>query len=329
VTERHDALKALKHLDGHASLMDAAIAFVHEAERREKLAHVPTVNEAIDLYLSVKRTEAEKGQIVRVTLAELTAKMHIVRRAFDQLKVNEIDEAMVENFIRKLPHAARARHAIRTKLAQLMNFCRRSKWITTNPCDNVTVKVKNDKDVVILSIEEVKQLLSAAQACEHPASVIPYLVLQCFGGLRPTEAERLRWERIYFETGQIEVLGETSKTGETRFVEMTPLLTAWLFPYRVKAGPITGDHFAKTLHSVRAAAGLLPWPKDVLRHTFASYWLAALRQDRAHLAEQMGNSLAVIRGHYRRAILPSVAEEFWKLTPPGEPGKIIPIARTA
>jgi hypothetical protein len=106
---------------------------------------------------------------------------------------------------------------------------------------------------------------------------------------------------------------------------MEPRLAEWLLSFRSAKGPITGAHFARTLHSVRAAAGLLPWPKDVLRHCFGSYWLAVHR-DRAHLAELMGNSLAVIKVHYRRAIPPSVAKEYWELTPLGEPGKIIPIA---
>jgi hypothetical protein len=71
-----------------------------------------------------------------------------------------------------------------------------------NPTENIMVRVKNG-DVKILAVPEVRQLSSAAQACERPASVIPYLAVQLFAGLRPFEAARLRWERIGFDTGQI------------------------------------------------------------------------------------------------------------------------------
>jgi integrase len=330
ITERRDALLALEHLGGTCSLLDAAVAYMRERERVERLAAIPTVNEAINLYLDAKRIEQRAGEIARVTLSELTAKMHIVRRAFGQLKVSEIDEAIISDFIRKLPHARRGKYAIRTKLSQFLNFCRREgKWINSNPCENIKVKVKGNGDVKILTIQEIRTLLDAAQSCELPASVIPYIVVQAFAGLRPTEAAKLRWERIHFDTKQIEVLGETSKTRETRFVDLYPLLAEWLLPFRVKQGPITGDYFAKTLHYVRAAAGLLPWPKDVLRHCFGSYWLAVHR-DRAHLAELMGNSLAVIKVHYRRAIPREVAQEFWQLTPSpaATPGKIISIIQS-
>ena len=328
--QRRDAAQALAHLDGAGTLLDAAILFMRERERREKMAHVPTVDEAIAAYLQTKRTEEQSGQIARVTYGELVAKMHVVRRAFGGYKVTQIDEAMIADFIRKLPHAARGRHAIRTKLSQFLNYCRREgKWITVNPCENVKVRVKNDKDVEILSVEQARELLNAAQASEYPASVIPYLAVHSSPGLRPTEAAKLCWERIHFQTSQIEVLGLTSKTGETRFVELELIPTQWLLPFRLSKGPITGTRFANTLHSVRAAADLLPWPKDVLRHCYGSYWLA-VHKDRAHLAELMGNSIAVIKAHYKRAVPRGVAEEFWKLAPiPAEPGKVIPVPATA
>jgi integrase len=334
ITERRDALEALAHLDGAGTLTDAAIAFMRERERRAKLVQIPTVDEAINAYLTAKRAEEQKGEISRLTLLELVAKMHIVRRAFGQLKVTEIDEAAVSDFIRKLPHAARGKFAIRTKLSQFLNYCRREgKWITVNPTENIKVRVPKNGEVKILTIPETRQLLNAALACEHPASVIPYLVVQLFAGLRPTEAAKLRWERIHFQTGQIEVLGETSKTRETRFVTLEPLLVEWLLPFRLSKGPIIGAHFANNLRDVRAAAGfsaLCPWPKDVLRHCFGSYWLA-VHKDRAHLAELMGNSLQVIKRHYRRAILGEAAQEFWRLSPSQapQPGKIIPVPAVA
>jgi integrase len=331
ITERRDAALAIAHLEGAGTLLDAAILFMRERERQERLTHIPTVDEAINAYLNLKRAEEAKGEISRQTLYDIESKIRIVRDRFGALKVTEIDEAAVSAFIRNLPHAARTKHNIRTKLSQFLNYCRREgKWITANPTENVKVRVKNG-EVEILTMPEVRQLLAAAQSCELPQSVIPYLAVQLFGGLRPFEAAQLRWDRIHFETRQLEVRGETSKTRETRFVEMEPLLTQWLLPFRLSDGLITGSRFARTLQAVKAAAGFTygddktrPWPTDVLRHCYGSYWLAVHR-DRAHLAELMGNSLAVIKLHYRRAIPSSVAEEFWKLTPSpaATPGKII------
>jgi hypothetical protein len=140
-------------------------------------------------------------------------------------------------------------------------------------------------------------------------------------------------ERIHFDTKQIEVLGETSKTRETRFVQMESRLIEWLLPFRKARGSIVGLEFVDTLRAVKRAAGSIfgedesnPWVKDVLRHCYGSYWLA-VHKDRAHLAELMGTSLDMIRSHYKRAIPETIAKDFWKLSPAAKkPGKIISIA---
>jgi hypothetical protein len=148
---------------------------------------------------------------------------------------------------------------------------------------------------------------------------------------------RLDWERIHFETRQIEVLGETSKTREARFVQMEPRLIEWLLPFRKGRGAIVGGlEFAYTLRAVKEAAGFTfgednnnRWVKDVLRHCYGSYWLA-IYKDRAHLAELMGTSLDMIKSHYKRAIPEMVAKEFWKLSlTTKKPGKIISMTTAA
>ena len=336
-SQRRDAAEALAVLEeSGASLLDAARVFVRERDRLAKLTHVPTVDVAIDAYLATKRAEEAKGEICRLTLYEIESKMRIIRAELGQLKVTELDEARIQIFLRRLPHRAQGKANIRTKLSQFLNYCRREgKWVTSNATDNIKVKVKKS-DVLILSVEDVKKLLRAALNSESPDSVLPYLVVQLFGGLRPFEAARLDWERIHFETKQIEVLAETSKTRETRFVQMDPLLIEWLLPFRKPRGAIVGQEFVDALRAVKEAAGFTfgeddgnRWIKDVLRHCYGSYWLA-MNKDRAHLAELMGTSLDMIKSHYKRAIPEDVAKEFWKLSPSArKPGEIISIRSAA
>jgi integrase len=303
--QRRDAAEALALLDGSASLLDAARTHVRETERLKGLAHVPTVSEAINAYLTAKRAEEAKGEITRLTLYEIESKMRIVRAELGTFKVIDIDEAAVSAFLRRLHHAARGKANIRTKLSQFLNYCRREgKWITANPTENIKVRVKNG-EVKIFSVDEVKGLLSACQKVKGGQAVAPFILVQLFAGLRPFEAMRLKWERIHFETGQIEVVGATSKTGETRFVTMTPTLTEWLLAHRKESGSIIGADFPPTLKKVKQKARLLPWVKDALRHTYDSYWLP-VHKNRAELAEQMGTSLDMIKRHYRRAIPESV-----------------------
>jgi len=57
----------------------------------------------------------------------------------------------------------------------------------------------------------------------------------------------------------------------------------------------------------------MAWVADCIRHTYASNWLA-VHKERSHLAEIMGNSPAIIRKYYKRAIPINDAEAYFKIT---------------
>jgi hypothetical protein len=102
--ERRDAAEALALLDGEATLLDAARAFVRETTRQRALATVPTVTIALDQYLTTKRAEYARGELSRLTVHELVSKMRIVRAAIGDLKVTALDEAAVTAFLNGLAH---------------------------------------------------------------------------------------------------------------------------------------------------------------------------------------------------------------------------------
>jgi integrase len=254
--QRRDAVEALALLDGTgATLLDAARVYVQEPERERKLRDVPTVEEAVNAYINAKRLEEAREEITRLTLREIESKMRIVKAAFADRKISELDEATIRGWVRTLPHRAQGRKNILTKTVQFLSYAKREgKWITSNPAEGIVVNVKRN-DVAILSVSEVKRLLEATLESQYRESITPYLAVQLFGGLRPFEALRLRWEQVHFETEQIEVRAETSKTRESRYVELEKTLAAWLLPFRQSEGSILGPYFAQTLRAVKQKAG--------------------------------------------------------------------------
>jgi integrase len=56
------------------------------------------------------------------------------------------------------------------------------------------------------------------------------------------------------------------------------------------------------------------WPPDVLRHSYASHWLPAYKNEH-DLAQQMGNSPSVIHRHYRGLVTESEAKRYWAISP--------------
>ncbi len=59
------------------------------------------------------------------------------------------------------------------------------------------------------------------------------------------------------------------------------------------------------------------WDADIMRHSFASYWLA-IHKNAPELAESMGNTVPIIRKNYENAVLAPVAARYWEILPPWE-----------
>jgi hypothetical protein len=62
---------------------------------------------------------------------------------------------------------------------------------------------------------------------------------------------------------------------------------------------------------------------DILRHSYGTYRAAILRNSH-NLAEEMGNSLAMVRTYYDAVVSPSVAKLWWRIRP-AKPKNLIPM----
>jgi hypothetical protein len=80
-------------------------------------------------------------------------------------------------------------------------------------------------------------------------------------------------------------------------------------------GPVVPANWRKKLDLVRKAASLARWPKNGLRHSYASYRLAATH-DAPRVASELGHtSPQLLYSTYRELVLPSEAERYWRLVP--------------
>jgi integrase len=325
--QRKDALEAFRILAPFpgTSLAQAAQTLARELEAAARKASGPSVKAALEAFLTAKKVQLQAGSLRKLSFKDLQSKTRYLLAEFGEQPLASLDVATMEEFLGRLTVGQRTRENIRIKCGEFLNFAVRRKWLTENPVRSLGKKIES-RDVEILTVSATRDLLRAAERSPYAANVIPYLVTSLFAGLRPSEAMRLQWQQVHLETAQIEILKSTTKTRETRFVSISPLLARWLIPYRKKSGPIVTANFLEHWRAVRAAAGYgpqSPWPVDVLRHSFGSYHLA-VHQNRAELSELMGNSPAIIRRHYRRAIPRQLALEYWEIEPALQLGNVLP-----
>lgn len=304
--------------------VDHYVAWLKEGERKSKSL---MVEECVAQYLSQREKDFHSGIIAERTFHSLRRVVAAFRSACGGFHILEVNRRKVEEYLDRIAAPVSKKQA-RVILSGFFNFCRGMEWLEVNPCTAIRVREQKRGEVSVLTVEQATKLLQAAKASRYADEMVPYIGLGLFAGLRPDEARQIDWAQIHFDTETVEVLGRTSKTRQSRFVKMESALVAWLTPHRKSAGALTDKNFRRKWDEVRNAAGfkgrankknpgtenLEDWSPDVMRHTYASYWLA-LHNDRPHLAELMGNSVDVIRKHYRRPILPREADKYWLKKP--------------
>ena len=172
-------------------------------------------------------------------------------------------------------------------------------------------------------MDELRALLEAAAA--QAPDVLPMLAIGAFAGLRDAEIKRLDWSEVDFARGFIEVKAAKAKTARRRIVPIQTNLAAWLSqaPIGSQQGRLVPKGVSSKLARVRKAAGLARWPNNGLRHSFASYRLAAIH-DAPRVSAELGHTNPqMLYSTYRELVLPSEAERYWQITPAAEAPKIV------
>ncbi len=156
--------------------------------------------------------------------------------------------------------------------------------------------------------------------------LLPYIVIGAFAGLRGAEIQRLDWSEIDLADGFIEVTAEKAKTDTRRLVPISPNLKAWLQDCRKKSGPVCPfknvvNQLMKLVAKINKAMpngtpdkDLMVWKKNALRHSYISYRVAQCA-DVARVADESGNSPAVIKANYLKRVKPAQAKEWFTVMP--------------
>ena len=173
-------------------------------------------------------------------------------------------------------------------------------WCSANPMYNVEKPRVQEKELPILSREEIERLLLASRRYEQ-GICLPAVGFMLYAGLRPHEVTRLRGEDVSLAHGSISIRPQHSKTGGARRVTILPPLRRLLQAHaaaHAHEGRICPPSWQRHWSELHKAAGLSPWRQDVLRHTFASHHLARFRSYAALQVEMGHRSAELLRTRY-------------------------------
>ncbi len=289
-----------------ASLTEATNFYVtHVLEHRK----APIISKMIDDLLQEKEQGRRRGS----TIQSLESFLGKIADRFGDRQLHEVTLPELSAICLAPDVAPRTQFNRIRMMSQLYNHALRKKWVSVNLTKDILIPEWDPAEPGILKVEEVQRILRHA----NQFNLLPFICIGLFAGLRRCELMKLDWIAVKRQDHEIVVDATIAKTRARRVVSYGETLAAWLEMCARDSGPIVdASTFDDCFTRLRTAAGINDWPHNALRHSFASYHLAAFR-DPVQTAYLMGHSggTDMLHSHYKSLVSTANAERFWALTP--------------
>ena len=317
--ELSDLIHARDRLAGYGKKITDAVDFLVDHLERVR-RHGITVSQLGLEVLEAKRRDGKAPAY----LADLRKRLTRFCQDFGNRSIASIAVDELDNWLRDLPLSPKSRANYRANIGVLFSYAEQRGIIDRNPILRTARPKLIDRPPDIFTVDELRSLLEAATRTTR--DVVPMLAIGAFAGLREAEIQRLDWSEIDLARGHIEIKAAKAKSARRRIIPIQPNLAAWLRPYAGLTGRVVPAGARRKLDRVRKVAGLDRWPNNGLRHSFASYRLAAIH-DAPRVAAELGHtSPQMLYSTYRELVLPEEAERYWKIDPAVEAGKVVAFA---
>lgn len=288
------------------------------ARNKKTLITSKSVPEILDEFLTSKQVEGSGFFHLEDRKYRLKKFSNSFPSRIDRITTHEI-----EVWLNSLGVGGRTRNNYRNAVLQLFRYARGKRYLPRNEptvVEDVASASTGDGDIEIYTLSELSMLLNHA-----PPKLLPFLAIGAFAGLRSQEIMRLDWKDLRFEQDFIEVSAAKAKTASRRLVPLLPVLKDWLQPQRKDTGHVVGytrndvlsearQKFCKSGIKVDGEPREFEWKPNALRHSYASYRLADIK-DAARVALEMGNSPAMLFRNYRELVTEQQAKKWFSLFP--------------
>ena len=261
-----------------------------------------TIAEAVTCYLDIKQGQGLRPKSIK----QIRWNLSLLNKAFGQMQCDQISTTILEKWFQSRGWKRSTVDGAIAKIGPFFNWCVREGLAIKNPLKGVMLPKADQSEPCIFNPEDVRRLMEVT--FDFDPSMLPYLSLGIFAGIRPEEIDRLSWEDI--TENSINIRGKNSKTRQRRIVRISANLRGWLS----LGGSLPIKNKRKRLKAIREAARV-KWGQDIMRHTFASYHLA-YHGSPDRTAHELGHrDTNMLFRHYRQLVTREEAEKFWVITP--------------
>lgn len=239
------------------------------------------VEEHVATYLAELAAMLARKEIAKGTECHRRQKLRMFSQDYGELRVAEIQPTHVRDWLDALRLEEAGTHNNYLKILRaFFTHARENKLRPDNPCENVRPRKERQKEVGILTVPQIAQLLHTAATWQDAAGVKRYaiglrrLAIETFAGVRFSSANRLAPEDIRVEDRGIRHPAASIKTERRQYVDgFPPVLFEWL-AIAPDDSELTETQYMH-LKSALFHVAQVPHPFNCIRHSFATYHLAA------------------------------------------------------
>jgi integrase len=295
----------------------------------ERVQRSATVGELVNRVILERKQAGRSSRY----LDDLDYRLTRFRKDFEDRPVATITRDEVRDWLQALKLKPASHNSYRRVLVLAFNEAIDAGFAVENPARKVKVAKVDEEPPAILTPIEAEAVLTGADP-----DILPAIAIGLFAGVRDAEIKRMDWGAVNLRSGNIAITAKWAKGAQRRVIPVSDNLKAWLKPFARSSGKIWPSSGRNLHEAARKAAGfgtdamltneerekgvkLDPWPKNALRHSYATYYQAH-HKDSGALAEHMGHTnTRVTYNHYRDAVEPEEAAKFWKIFPKKRKGR--------
>lgn len=253
--------------------------------------------------------------------------------------IGEVTPEQIQTYLLKMTVGFKRREACRGALVSVFRFARDLRgYLPRNERTAAEIVPVAGKHKTTISTWEPNEMRFWLQHVRREFK--PWLAITAFSGVRTEEVcpppksnkDRLQWSDFNWKRGHIVIRPEVSKVGVRRLVPIMDNLENWLEPWKGSVGPVLPiglearretnrlTKFSKALEKAmeeKKAFHPIPglkWRQNANRHSYGSYRNAII-QNMPQLAEEMGNSVPMVKKHYHEAQDEDVAKDWFAIRP--------------
>jgi integrase/recombinase XerD len=265
---------------------------------------------AVEETIHIKRDTGRRERYIK----ELELYLKLFCRGRETMPIQAIGVDEIKDWFDTRKEKPVTRAANLGRLSALFNVCWRRGYIPENPC------LKIERPFIDLQPPKIFTLHQCAKALiwtmRNQPEFLAWLSLALLAGVRPEEVDRLTWDCIDLQRGELRIDAAASKVRTRRIVRLTLACRAWLTIAKAKGAPLTLPFPTRRerRRKLQNVLGFKSWPQDILRHTAASYLLAR-HQDAGKVAMMLGNSADILNQHYKELVPVEKGVRFCNLLP--------------